>query len=85
MADTTAEKVAYKFLPIDMHASSKNRKRPVIMISQEGKRSCFPSVREAARVMDVHSSNIVGCLKGRLKTAGGYCWQYAEGGTLYDR
>lgn len=73
--------MAIKFVPIDIHGSNKNREKPVIMIDPYGiKPSCkYPSAREAARLMNIPGPNIVACLKGRLKTAGGYVWQYADG------
>ena len=38
----------------------------------------FPSVREAERQTGIASSNICACLKGRLKSTGGYYWFYAD-------
>ncbi len=68
----------YKFVPIDIHANNKNREKPVIVVYKDGRTCCFPSVRDAARLMNIPLPNIVACLKGRLKTAGGYCWKYAD-------
>ena len=45
---------------------------------EDGRTFRFPSERDAARLMGVQSQNIVACLKGRLKTAGGYRWKYAD-------
>lgn len=36
----------------------------------------YSSVRMAERMTSISSGSIVDCLKGRLKTAGGYHWQY---------
>jgi len=70
----------FHFVPLDIHGSNKNRKRPVIMLDKQGRGICkYPSVRDAARLMNITQSNIVACLKGRIKTAGGYCWKYADG------
>ena len=44
----------------------------------------FPSVREAERQTDIASSNICACLKGRLKSTGGYYWHYAESEEVCD-
>ena len=38
----------------------------------------FPSAREAERQTGIASSNICACLKGRLKSTGGFYWHYAE-------
>ena len=67
----------YKFIPLDLHKDNKNKGKPVVGI-KDGRMWRFPSVRDAARLMNIPSPNIVACLKGRLKTAGGYCWKYAD-------
>ena len=67
-----------KFIPLDLYGNNKNREKPVIMIYEDGKTCRYPSTRDAARMMGIPSSNIVACLKGRLKTAGGYRWKYAD-------
>ena len=36
----------------------------------------FVSISEAARVLEVHRQHIISCLKGRLKTTGGYTFEY---------
>ena len=36
----------------------------------------YSSVKQAAKITNTNGSNIVQCLKGKRKTAGGYCWQY---------
>ena len=66
------------FVPLDIHGNNKNREKPVIAVYRDGKTCRFPSVRDAARLMNVPEPNIVACLKGRLKTAGGYHWKYAD-------
>lgn len=38
----------------------------------------YPSIAEAAIDNDLKSSGIINCLKGRLRTCGGYKWKYAE-------
>lgn len=68
----------YKFIPLDLHSNNKNKEKPVIVVFKDGRTCRFPSVRDAARMMCVPQSNIIACLKGRLKTAGGYKWRYAE-------
>ena len=69
--------MANKFVPIDIHGNNKNRKKPVV-VYKDGSKCRFPSVRAASRMMGVPESNIVACLKGRLKTAGGYRWKYED-------
>lgn len=78
------------FAPIDIRGNNQNRARPVIMLDPHGKKpSCkYPSVHDAARLMNIPAPNIVSCLKGRLKTAGGYIWKYADsesGGCSYGK
>lgn len=68
----------FKFVPIDLYVNNQNRERPVIAIYKNGKMCRFPSIRDAARLMNVPESNIVSCLKGRIKTAGGCAWKYAD-------
>lgn len=34
------------------------------------------SIKEASETLNIKSSNIVACLKGRQKTSGGFCWKY---------
>lgn len=36
----------------------------------------FESAKEASKILGITHSNIVHCLKGRHKTAGGYHWKY---------
>lgn len=38
----------------------------------------FPSTREAERQTGISKGNICDCLKGKLKTAGGFVWRYKE-------
>ena len=69
--------IPFKFIPIDLHKNNKNKEKPVVAI-KDGTIWRFPSARDAARLMNVQQTNIVACLKGRLKTAGGFCWKYQE-------
>lgn len=71
--------VGLRFKPIDLYRNNPNKKKPVVVIFESGKLCRFPSVREAALIMGVPQSNIVACIKGRVKTAGGYIWRYADG------
>ena len=67
-----------KFRPIDLSAGNPNRKRPVQTVFDDGRICKFPDIHAAATLMKIPAPNIVACLKGRLKTAGGYKWEYAD-------
>lgn len=69
---------AFKFVPINLYGNNKNREKPVIAVYKDGRMCLFPSARDAARLMKIPSSNIVSCLKGRIRTAGGCSWKYAD-------
>ena len=73
----------FNFIPIDLHGNNKNREKTVIAVYKDGRTCRFPSVRDAARLMGVPEPNIVACLKGRLKTAGGYGWKYVDDSRSY--
>ena len=55
-----------------------NAKR-VAQLSIDGKKlNTFVSIASASKETGVSIGNIAGCLKGRQKTAGGFCWKYEE-------
>lgn len=55
------------------------RSKPVIAIDKiTGLTVKFASIGEASRQLVINQSNIVSCLKGKLKSAGGYTWHYVE-------
>lgn len=70
----------YRFCPIDLHAGNCNKKRSVVASDYATGKAflIFPSIREAARELNIRHSNIVACLKRRTKTAGGYLWSYLD-------
>lgn len=68
----------YNFVPISTICKRKNRRTIVIATSPDGKKQRFTSIREAGRQLNIPAPNIVGCLKGRFKTAGGYRLKYAK-------
>ena len=72
--------MAIKFVPISQFSLAKNKPKPVEVVYKDGRTCRFPSAYEASRLMGVPHPNIVACLKGRHKTAGGYVWRYAEDG-----
>ena len=68
----------FKFVPMDLHGKNKNSPRKVIAFYENGAFCVFPSISDAAILMNVPKPNIIACLKGRLKTAGGYYWKYVD-------
>lgn len=58
-----------------------NGQRKVEQLSRDGKFiQCFPSIKEAAEATGIGVANLNGLLRsrGKRKTAGGFCWRYAE-------
>jgi S-adenosylmethionine:diacylglycerol 3-amino-3-carboxypropyl transferase len=62
-AQETKEKIARKL------------SKPIRLIETD---TIYNSIREAGRKLNISSGNITECLKGRIKTAGGYHWVYAD-------
>lgn len=62
----------------------KNRqggKLPVKQFSKDGNYiKTWESATQAGRELGIDSSAITKCLKGKLKSTGGYCWKYDKGG-----
>ncbi|MDE3144340.1 MAG: hypothetical protein KGL19_09315, partial [Bacteroidota bacterium] len=57
---------------------SKNRQRSVLQYSKQGKLlQQFDSIKQAAKLVGVDSSTVIGALKGYYQTAGGFIWKYA--------
>lgn len=53
------------------------KKKPIIQLSKEKEYiQKFDSSTDAQAQLGINKSNIVTCLKGRQKTAGGYIWMY---------
>ena len=73
----------FNFRMLDLHANNRNRTRSVAASDYLTGKTIyvFPSIREAARKLGIKSPSIVACLKGRIKTAGGYVWSYLDGTT----
>lgn len=56
---------------------AKNRQRPIRQYSKEGKPlQCFDSIKAAAKAVGVATPTVIGALKGKHETAGGYRWEY---------
>jgi hypothetical protein len=56
----------------------KNRSFPVMQIDEYGVViSIYEGISEAERKTGINRPNICKCLKGKIKTAGGYKWEYA--------
>ena len=53
---------------------------PIIQFAKSGEFiKEWPSAKEAERKLGIAHQNICACLKGRLKSAGGFVWRYAHG------
>jgi hypothetical protein len=58
---------------------AKRRQRPIIQYSQNGNvMRTFSSIKEAALVVGVNQSSIIGALTGKQKTSAGYKWEYVK-------
>lgn len=56
---------------------AKRRQRPIIQYSVGGKPlQKFESIKSAAHAVGVNSTSIIGALKGKQGTSGGYKWKY---------
>ncbi|HWK03819.1 MAG TPA: NUMOD1 domain-containing DNA-binding protein [Puia sp.] len=56
---------------------AKNRQRPIRQYTKEGKPlQRFDSIKEAAKAVGVNSVTVIGALRGKHETAGGYKWKY---------
>lgn len=49
--------------------------KPIICVENNKE---YVSIMEAERQTNIPNSNLVRCLKGRVKTAGGYHWKYKD-------
>lgn len=49
--------------------------KPIICVENNKE---YASIMEAERQTNIPNSNLVRCLKGRVKTAGGYHWKYKD-------
>lgn len=76
----------FNFRFFDLRADNRNRPRGVAASDYLTGKTIyvFPSAREASRKLGIKSPSIVACLKGRIKTAGGYLWSYLDGGSDED-
>ena len=55
--------------------ASEKRSKPVLCVELN---QIFPSLTDAARQLRLNVGNISNVLTGRIKTTGGYHWEYAE-------
>jgi hypothetical protein len=56
---------------------AKRRQRPIIQYLVDGKPlQKFDGIKVAALAVGVHSTSIIGALKGKQQTSGGYKWKY---------
>ena len=54
--------------------AAKKLSKPIFCIELD---KVFSSIQEAERQTGINDGNICSCLKGKLKSAGGYHWKYA--------
>ena len=60
--------------------NGKKRSIPILQFSKDGTLiKEWPSACEAERRLGIAQSSICKCLKGRLKSTGGFVWRYAHG------
>lgn len=53
------------------------KKKPIVQLSKDGEFiRKFDSAKDVKEELNIDNSNIVACMKGRQKTAGGYKWMY---------
>jgi len=55
--------------------NNKFRSKKILCVETE---IIYPSISEAERQVHINKCNIIGCCKGRYRTAGGYHWKYIE-------
>jgi len=70
-----------KFKPMRRNATQRHLgapPRPVIATDVHGEVREFASIGEAARATGAREPNIIAACNGKIKTAGGYRWRYAE-------
>ena len=70
-----------KFKPMRGNATQRHfvaPPRPVIGTDVRGEVREFASIGEAARATGAREPNITAACNGRIKTAGGYKWRYAD-------
>lgn len=72
---TQAENVAHAY---SNGLSTRNNPRQVKAIDLNGNVQYFTSQCDASRKTGVAQQNISLCCKGKIKSAGGYIWQYIE-------
>lgn len=59
--------------------SGKKNSIPILQFSKDGEFiKEWPSAKEAERQLRISQSHICHCLKGRLKSAGGFVWRYKK-------
>ena len=82
---TQSENVRHS-VKLGHYESSGARSKPIIQRERNGYfENRFKSMQEAARITGVPAANIWKCCNGKLKSAGGYLWRYAEGGEKNGR
>lgn len=82
---TQSENVRHS-VKLGHYAESGAESKPVFQIERTGQfQNKFRSINEAARITGVSQQSISMCCNGKLKSAGGYLWKFAEGGAKNGR
>lgn len=68
-----------KFSEETIKKMAESKKKPVYSIDKEsGLITYWESAKEAGRVLGIDPSSITRCCKGKVKSAGGFYWQYSD-------
>ncbi|MBK8787019.1 MAG: hypothetical protein IPN43_11140 [Chitinophagaceae bacterium] len=60
---------------------ARNRQKPIEQYSRVGEYlQTFNSIKEAALHLGIHTTSVIGALKGKQQTAGGFKWKYVLNG-----
>lgn len=62
-----------------IHAKDISRAKPIIQANKDGSAiKKWESARLAGETLGINASNISACCNGRLKSAGGFIWTFAQ-------
>ena len=77
MLENIGRNVGKKYGKIFGKIGGKKRSIPILQFAKSGEFiKEWPSAYEAERQLGIPHSNIGACIKGRLKSAGGFVWRY---------
>ena len=79
IGETRKEKYSGENHPLwGKHGADNPNSKPVIGTNiKTGEVVEFPNAKEAQKTLGIFSTNICMCCRGKLKSAGGWMWQYA--------